>query len=241
MCSPPSCPGSARKSRSSTEPGRKGHRRRHRRGPKLVDAVVRFASRAAIDGCPYPQRCQNRRKCFDLKPGPAGLSGPLATTALAERAAERAGWLRTLAAAARLRSAWSAPARFARSPDARSLRGATSLIFLRSCRSPTCRPKPRPVIKDSSHRSRRVISFGTILDRTFGKRLGPPRSRGAPRRVAGAISAADRSRVRRMARGSNTPFRRHAVRVERQSRKRGARSMAQPRRKNGVGKQQSGR
>jgi hypothetical protein len=43
---------------------------------------------------------------FDLKPGPAGLSGALATTALAEGAAERAGWLRTLAgggAAARLR------------------------------------------------------------------------------------------------------------------------------------------
>lgn len=34
---------------------------------------------------------------YDLKPGPAGLSGALATTALAEGAAEKAGWLRTLA------------------------------------------------------------------------------------------------------------------------------------------------
>jgi hypothetical protein len=33
---------------------------------------------------------------YDLKPGPAGLSGALATTAMAEGAAERAGWLRTL-------------------------------------------------------------------------------------------------------------------------------------------------
>ena len=34
---------------------------------------------------------------YDLKPGPAGLSGALATTAMAEGAAEKAGWLRTLA------------------------------------------------------------------------------------------------------------------------------------------------
>jgi hypothetical protein len=33
---------------------------------------------------------------YDLKPGPAGLSGALATTAMAEGAAEKAGWLRTL-------------------------------------------------------------------------------------------------------------------------------------------------
>ena len=44
--------------------GRNRHQQDHPSRSELFDAAFPFASRPAIDGCPYPQRCQNRRKRF---------------------------------------------------------------------------------------------------------------------------------------------------------------------------------